>query len=105
MSTTIWLTYLVNNIKEMDHGAVELHPCEPSCGSRSVRDARGGSVPASVRVMLVLRTSGLGTYRREEAMALDPSITITWTRTRVLRYPLSMGYTVTPVAEPVTFVY
>ena len=29
-------------------------------------------------------------------MVLDPSMTITWTQTRVHRYPLAMGYTVTP---------
>ena len=55
--------------------------------------------------MLVLRTSELGTYRRGGAMVLDPSMTITWTQTRVHRYPLAVGYTVTPVAEPATFVY
>ena len=54
--------------------------------------------------MLVLRTSELGTYRRGEAMVLDPNMTITWAQTRLHRYPLATGYTVTPVAEPVTFV-
>ena len=55
--------------------------------------------------MLVLRTSELGTYRREEAIPLDPNITLAWAQTRLRSYPPVAGYTATPVTEPVTFVY